>query len=81
MQVLPVHRASRSPRRIWYPTWKSSEGQRYLTLVVDHDTGRLVWAKDGRDKAIVTVIARADRTLYMSDRQHLDQRPVRSPSS
>ncbi|MEU5940961.1 ISL3 family transposase [Micromonospora sp. NPDC047548] len=29
------------------------KGQRYLTLVVDHDTGRLVWAADGRDKATV----------------------------
>lgn len=27
------------------------KGFRYLTLVVDHDTGRLVWARDGRDKA------------------------------
>nr|WP_281492874.1 transposase [Micromonospora sp. MH33] len=29
------------------------KGQRYLTLVVDHDTGRLVWARDGRDKATI----------------------------
>ncbi|WTD61934.1 ISL3 family transposase [Micromonospora sp. NBC_01638] len=29
------------------------KGQRYLTLVVDHDTGRLVWAADVRDKATV----------------------------
>lgn len=29
------------------------KGQRYLTLVVDHDTGRLVWAKEGRDSATV----------------------------
>ena len=26
-------------------------GHRYLTVVVDHDTGRLVWAAPGRDKA------------------------------
>ncbi len=26
-------------------------GHRYLTVVVDHDTGRLVWAAVGRDKA------------------------------
>ena len=26
-------------------------GHRYLTVVVDHDTGRLVWAAKGRDKA------------------------------
>jgi len=25
-------------------------GQRYLTVVVDHDSGRLVWAADGRDE-------------------------------
>jgi transposase len=28
-------------------------GQRYLTGVVDHDTGRLVWASAGRDRATV----------------------------
>jgi transposase len=26
-------------------------GQRYLTVVVDHDSGRLVWAAPGRDRA------------------------------
>ena len=26
-------------------------GHRYITIVVDHDTGRLVWAGKGRDKA------------------------------
>ena len=26
------------------------KGHRYLTIVVDHDTGRLVWAAIGRDK-------------------------------
>ena len=26
------------------------KGQRYLTVVVDHDTGRLVWAAAGRDR-------------------------------
>lgn len=29
------------------------KGQRYLTVVIDHDTGRLVWASDGRDKRTV----------------------------
>jgi transposase len=29
------------------------KGQRYLTVVVDHDTGRLVWAGSGRDRASV----------------------------
>src|SRR5260370_2820009 len=28
-------------------------GQRYITVVVDHDTGRLVWAQEGRDKQTV----------------------------
>jgi transposase len=27
------------------------KGQRYLTVAVDHDSGRLVWARPGRDKA------------------------------
>src|SRR5205823_4874446 len=26
------------------------QGQRYLTVVVDHDTRRLVWAAEGRDE-------------------------------
>jgi transposase len=30
-------------------------GHRYLTIVVDHDTGRLVWAAPGRDKATLTL--------------------------
>ena len=29
-------------------------GQRYITVVVDHDTGRLVWAREGRDKETVS---------------------------
>ncbi len=28
-------------------------GHKYLTVVVDHDTGRLVWAHPGRDRARV----------------------------
>ena len=28
-------------------------GQRYITVVVDHDTGLLVWAREGRDKETV----------------------------
>ena len=30
-------------------------GHRYLTVVVDHDTGRLVWAGPGRDKATLSL--------------------------
>ena len=26
------------------------KGHQYLVVVVDHDTGKLVWAKPGRDK-------------------------------
>ena len=29
-------------------------GQRYITVVVDHDTGLLVWAREGRDKETVS---------------------------
>jgi transposase len=29
------------------------KGHKYLTVVVDHDTGRLIWAAPGRDKATV----------------------------
>jgi transposase len=29
------------------------KGQRYITVVVDHDSGRLVWAREGRDKRTV----------------------------
>lgn len=29
------------------------KGQRYLTVVVDHDSGRLVWVAPGRDRATV----------------------------
>jgi transposase len=32
-------------------SWR--RGQRYLTLVVDHVTGRLVWATEGRSKKVV----------------------------
>ncbi len=30
-------------------------GHRYLTIVVDHDSGRLVWAAPGRDKATLSL--------------------------
>jgi transposase len=29
------------------------KGQRYITVVVDHDSGRLVWARPGRDRRTV----------------------------
>jgi transposase len=38
-------------RRIGIDEISYKKGQRYLTVVVDHDTGRLVWAAAGRDEA------------------------------
>ena len=40
-------------RRIGIDELSYRKGQRYITGVVDHDTGRLVWAADGRDKQTV----------------------------
>ena len=40
-------------RRVGIDEISVRKGQRYLTVVVDHDTGRLVWAAPGRDKATV----------------------------
>lgn len=48
------------------------KGQRYLTVVVYHDTSRLVWAKAGRDKATVAAFVddlgprRAAQLTYVS---------------
>jgi transposase len=36
--------------RIGFDEISIRKGQRYLTVVVDHDTGRLVWAHPGRDR-------------------------------
>lgn len=38
-------------RRIGIDEISHKRGHRYLTVVVDHDSGRLVWAAPGRDKA------------------------------
>jgi transposase len=40
-------------RRVGIDEAAYRKGQRYLTVVVDHDTGRLVWAGKARDKATV----------------------------
>jgi transposase len=40
-------------RRIGVDEIAHRKGQRYLTVVVDHDSGRLVWARPGRDAAVV----------------------------
>jgi transposase len=37
-------------RRIGIDEISYKRGHRYLTVVVDHDTGRLLWVKDGRTK-------------------------------
>ena len=42
-------------RRIGIDEISYKRGHRYLTVVVDHDTGRLVWAAPGRDKATVAL--------------------------
>jgi transposase len=50
-------------------------GHKYLTVVVDHDTGRLVWAAPGRDKATLrgffdaleaSAAGRCDRISHVS---------------
>jgi transposase len=40
-------------RRIGIDEVAYRKGHRYLTVIVDHDTGRLVWAGKGRDQAVV----------------------------
>ena len=40
-------------KRIGIDEISHRKGHRYLTVVVDHDTGRLVWASAGRDRATV----------------------------
>ena len=43
-------------RRIGIDEVAYRKGHRYLTVVVDHDTGRLVWAGKGRDQAVVRAL-------------------------
>jgi len=40
-------------RRIGIDELSYRVGQRYITVVVDHDSGRLVWAREGRDRETV----------------------------
>jgi transposase len=46
--------AARDPleglRRIGIDEISYKKGHRYITIVVDHDTGQLVWAAPGRDR-------------------------------
>ena len=54
-RVVAEGRAARDPfdglRRIGIDEISYKKGHRYLMVVVDHDTGRLVWAAPGHDKA------------------------------
>jgi len=40
-------------KRIGIDEISYEKGQKYITIVVDHDSGRLVWARPGRDEATV----------------------------
>ena len=54
-RVMAEHRQGRdlfaSLKRIGVDEISIRKGHRYLTVVVDHDTGRVVWAAAGRDRA------------------------------
>jgi len=41
------------PRRIGIDEKSYRRGQRYITLVVDHDRNRLIWAAEGRSAAVL----------------------------
>ena len=49
--VEAVHDRFAKLRRIGIDEISYKRGQKYLTVVVDHDSGRLVWAAPGREKA------------------------------
>jgi transposase len=46
-------------RRIGIDEISYKKGHRYITVVIDHDTKRLVWAAPGRDKATVRAFFQA----------------------
>jgi transposase len=54
-RVVAEGRAAHDPfeglRRIGIDEISYKKGHRYLTICVDHDTGRLIWAAVGRDRA------------------------------
>jgi transposase len=56
-RVMIEAQAKRDPfaglRRIGIDEISIRKGRRYLTVVVDHDSGRLVWAAPGRDRKTV----------------------------
>ena len=43
-------------RRLGIDEISYKRGHRYLTVVIDHDSGRLVWAAAGRDMATLQTI-------------------------
>jgi transposase len=62
-RVSTAMRAVRSPlsdlRKIGIDEVAYRKGHRYLTIVVDHETGRLVWAQPGRDEKTLRKFFRA----------------------
>ena len=56
--VEAVHDRFADLRRIGIDEISYKRGQRYLTVVVDHDSGRLVWAAPGREKDPGAVLRR-----------------------
>jgi transposase len=56
-RVMAEQGAKRDPlqnlKRIGIDEISTAKGQRYMVVVVDHDSGRLVWAHPGRDRKTV----------------------------
>jgi len=53
-RLLKPHLQLAGLRRIGIDEISFRKGQRYLTVVVDHDSGRLVWVAEGRDESTLT---------------------------
>lgn len=53
--VEAVHDRFAGLRRIGIDEISYKRGHKFLTVVVDHDTGRLVWAAPGRDRATLAL--------------------------
>ncbi len=53
-------------RRIGIDEISYKKNHRYLTVVVDHDTGRLVWAAPGNDKATLAAFFDGRCSVSMS---------------
>jgi transposase len=54
-------------RRLGFDEISVRKGQRYVTVVVDHDSGRLVWAAPGRDRKT------AEKFLDLLGKQRCEQ--------